>query len=136
MSKQPSPLYRKGRRRLAQIHGQRGLSAIDSMKDLAPDAVRLIYEFPFGEIYTRPGLDLKSRQLGTVAALVAMGNARPQLKAHLHGALNVGWTDKQLVELLMQLAIYAGFPAALNAMQVLREVLKERRKPARRKRRA
>lgn len=124
--KKTSTLYRKGRRKLAEIHGARGLKAIDSMGDLAPDLVRMIYEFPFAQIYTRPQLDLKARQIGTVAALVALGNARPQLKAHLHGSLNAGWTARELVELIMQLSIYAGFPAALNALQVAREVFKER----------
>ena len=124
--KKTSAVYRRGRRQLGRIHGARGLRAIDSLSDLAPDLVRMIYEFPFGQLYTRRGLSVKARQLGTVAALAAMGNARPQLKAHLHGALNVGWTRQQLVELLMQLAIYAGFPAALNALVVAREVFGER----------
>lgn len=129
--KRRSPLERKGRRQLARIHGERGVRAIDSMSDVAPDLVRMVYEFPFAQIYTRPGLGLKARQLGTVAALVAMGHARPQLKAHLHGSLKVGWTERELVELIMQLAIYAGFPAALNALTVAREVFAERRAPAR-----
>ena len=133
--KKTSALYRRGRRQLAAIHGERGLKAIDSMEDLAPDLVRMIYEFPFAQIYTRPQLDLKSRQLGTVAALVALANARPQLKAHLHGSLKAGWTARELVELIMQLSIYAGFPAALNALQVAREVFQERglHVPARRR---
>lgn len=134
--KKTTALYRKGRRQLGRIHGRRGLRAIDSLEDVAPDLVRMIYEFPFGSIYTRPALDLKARQLGTVAALVALGHSRPQLKAHLHGALKVGWTPKQLVELLMQLAIYAGFPAALNALVAAREVFDERRAPRRARRRA
>jgi len=125
MKKKTSALYRKGRRKLAQIHGARGLEAIDSMADIAPDLARMVYEFPFAQIYTRPGLDLKSRQLGTVAALVVLGNARPQLKAHLHGALKMGWKKTELVELIMQLAIYAGFPSALNALVVAREAFGE-----------
>lgn len=134
MKEKTSALYRKGRRKLAQIHGARGLEAIDSMTDIAPDLARMVYEFPFAQIYTRPGLDLKARQLGTVSALIALGHARPQLKAHLHGALKVGWTKNELVELIMQLAIYAGFPSALNALVVAREVFGETvKKPARRK---
>ena len=136
MKKKTSALYRKGRRTLARIHGDRGLEAIDSMTDIAPDLARMVYEFPFAQIYTRPGLNLTARQLGTVAALVALGNARPQLKAHLHGALKVGWTQNELVELIMQIAIYAGFPSALNALVVAREVFAEvPDRPARRRRR-
>lgn len=125
--------YRRGRRLLGRIHGRRGLDAIDGLADMAPDLARWVYEFPFGQIYARPGLQLKSRQLGTVAALVALGNARPQLKAHLRGALKVGWTQRELVELIMQLAIYVGFPAALNALVVFREVIREKEQAPRKR---
>ena len=124
----PSKGYVRGRKKLHEIHGDRGVKIIDSLGDIAPDLPRIIYEFPFGELYSRPGLKVKDRQLATMSALVAMGNARPQLKAHIHGALNVGWTKKQILEIIMQLAIYAGFPAALNALQAAREVFEERRK--------
>lgn len=124
--KKTSAAYQRGRRQLAHIHGERGLAAIDSMADLAPDLCRMVYEWPFAEIYTRPALDLKSRQLVTLSALAAMGNARPQLKAHIHGSMNMGWTAKEIVEVFMQLSIYAGFPSALNALQVAREVFNER----------
>ena len=102
------------------------------MRDVAPDFCRFVYEFPFADIYTRPGLDLKSRQLVTVSILAALGNAAPQLKAHLFGSLNVGLTRKQLIETLLQVSVYAGFPAALNALKVAREVFAEldSKKPA------
>ena len=69
-------------------------------------------EFPFGDIYSRPGLDLRSREIAVVAALTAMGNAAPQLKVHIQGALNVGVSRTEIVETIMQMAVYAGFPAA------------------------
>ena len=78
-------------------------------------------------LYTRPGLDLKSREIATVAALAALGNATPQLKVHLHGALNVGCSETEVLEILIQMAVYAGFPAALNAIFAAREVFAERR---------
>lgn len=123
--KQPSARYRTGRRVLKKIHGQRAVDMIDSMADIAPDMPRFVYEFPFAEIYTRPGLDLKSRQLVTVSCLATLANAGPQLKAHLRGSLNVGWTRGELVEALMQLAVYAGFPASLNALKIARDVFAE-----------
>lgn len=58
------------------------------LADIAPDFVRYLIEFPFGDIYSRPALDLKSREIAVFAALTAMGNAQPQLKVHIHGALN------------------------------------------------
>jgi len=123
--KKTSARYARGRKKLFEIHGKRGMDAIDSLGDAAPDLARIVYEWIYGDIYVRPGLDMKSRQLATLSALVVMGNVRPQLKAHIRGALNVGWTRKQIVEVVMQLAIYAGFPAALNALVVAREVFKE-----------
>lgn len=83
-------------------------------------------EFPFGDIYSRPGLDLKSREIATVAALTTLGNAEPQLKAHIDGALNVGCTRTEIVEVIIQMAVYAGFPAALRAMNAAATVFEER----------
>lgn len=85
----------------------------------------MLIEFPFGDIYTRPKLDLKSREIGVVAALTAMGNAAPQLKVHIHGALNVGCSRDEVIEVIMQMAVYAGFPAALNGLFVAKEVFAE-----------
>jgi 4-carboxymuconolactone decarboxylase len=81
-----------------------------------------LVEFPYGDIYTRPGLDLKSREIATIAALTALGNATPQLKVHVHAALNVGCSQEEIVETIMQMAVYAGFPAALNGLFAAREV--------------
>jgi 4-carboxymuconolactone decarboxylase len=124
--KPPSKRYTAGRKKLKSIHGLKAIQAIDGMADIAPDMARFVYEFPFGDIYTRPGLDLKSRQLVTVASLATLGNAGPQLKAHINGSLNVGLTREEIVEALMQLAVYAGFPAALNALKIARDVFHER----------
>jgi 4-carboxymuconolactone decarboxylase len=87
---------------------------------------RYIIEFAFGDIYARPGLDLKLREIATVAALTALGNAQPQLKVHIHGALNVGCTREEVVEVILQMAVYAGFPAALNGVTAAKEVFQER----------
>jgi 4-carboxymuconolactone decarboxylase len=71
-------------------------------------------------------LDLKSREIATVAALTALGYALPQLKVHIHGALNVGCTREEITEVILQMAVYAGFPAALNGMFAAKEVFGER----------
>jgi len=85
-----------------------------------------LIEFPFGDVYSRPGLDLKSRELATVAALTAMANAAPQLKVHIHGAMNVGASRQEILEVIIQMAVYAGFPAALNGLFAARDVFQER----------
>jgi 4-carboxymuconolactone decarboxylase len=85
-------------------------------------------EFAFGDIHCRPGLSLPSREIATIAALTALGTAAPQLRAHIDGALNVGCSEQEIVEVIMQMALYAGFPAAINGIQAAREVFLERSK--------
>lgn len=118
--------YQRGWEKLKEVDGEAGERVIDSLKDIAPDFARLLIEFPFGDIYSRPGLDLKSREIAVVAALTALGNAVPQLKVHIHGALNVGCTRQEVVEVIMQMAVYAGFPSALNGLFAAKDVFKER----------
>lgn len=121
-----SERYRRGLDKLAEIDGQQGKRVIDSLADIAPDFARYLVEFAFGDIYSRNGLDLRTRELATIAALTALGNAAPQLKVHLHAALNVGCSREEIVETIMQMAVYAGFPAALNGMFLAKEVFGQR----------
>lgn len=118
--------YARGWEKLREIDGQAGERVVESLADIAPDFARYLIEFPFGDIYSRPQLDLKSREIAVVAALTALGNAAPQLKVHIHGALNVGCSREEVVETIMQMAVYAGFPAALNGLFAAREVFAER----------
>jgi 4-carboxymuconolactone decarboxylase len=118
--------YKRGWDKLKEVDGEAGERVIESLKDIAPDFARYLIEFPFGDIYSRSGLDLKSREIAVVAALTALGNAAPQLKVHIHGALNVGCTREEVVEVIIQIAVYAGFPAALNGLFAAKEVFKER----------
>lgn len=114
--------YERGLAKLREIDGEAGERVIESLEGIAPDLARYLIEFPFGDIYSRPGLDLKSREIAVVAALTALGNASPQLKVHIQGALNVGVTRAEVVEVIMQMAVYAGFPAALNGLAAAKEV--------------
>lgn len=118
--------YQRGWEKLKEVDGEVGEKVVDSLKDIAPDFARLLIEFPFGDIYSRPGLDLKSREIAVVAALTALGNAVSQLKVHIHGALNVGCTRQEVVEVIMQMVVYAGFPSAQNGLFAAKEVFKER----------
>ncbi len=121
-----SSRYSRGWERLREIDGHAGERVVASLSDIAPDFARYLVEFPFGDIYSRPQLDLRSRELGVVAALTALGNASPQLKVHIHGALNVGCKREEVVEIIMQMAVYAGFPAALNGLFAAKDVFAER----------
>jgi 4-carboxymuconolactone decarboxylase len=115
--------FTRGLAKLAEIDGDAGQRVIDGLADIAPALGQYIVEFAFGDIYSRPGLDLRTREIATVAALTAMGTAQPQLEVHLHAALNVGCTQTELVETIIQMAAYAGFPASLNGIAALRRVL-------------
>lgn len=112
----------RGHRQLARIDGAGGQAVVDALADIAPDFATYLLEFPFGDIYSREGLALRDREIATIAALAAMGNAQPQLKVHIQAGLNVGLTRDEIVEILMQMAVYAGFPAALNGLFAAREV--------------
>jgi alkylhydroperoxidase/carboxymuconolactone decarboxylase family protein YurZ len=98
------------------LFGRRMDTGVGNEDGVLTDAFAHVY----GEIWSRPGLDLKSRSLATVAALVALDKPA-ELRIHLVGALNTGWTRAELREVFLQLGYYAGFPAALEAMKVLDE---------------
>ena len=116
----------RGLRTLAEITGESGAGVVDSLRDIAPDLANWIVDFSYGDVMARPGLDLRSRQFATIAALTALGNAQPQLKVHVAGALKVGCTPQEIVEVILQMAVFAGFPAAINALNVAREVIGSR----------
>ena len=118
--------YERGLTKLREIYGEQSRVFLISLEDIAPDLGKYIVEFAFGDIHCRPGLNLKSREIATIAALTALGTAAPQLRAHIHAALNVGCSEQEVVEIIMQMALYAGFPAALNGVQAAREVFQER----------
>ncbi|WP_060856409.1 carboxymuconolactone decarboxylase family protein [Caballeronia sordidicola] len=112
----------RGKRVLSEIDGTAGEKVVSSLADIAPDFAQYLLEFPFGDIYSRPGLDVRAREIATIAALTAMGTATPQLKVHIAAGLNVGITRDEIVEIVMQMAVYAGFPAALNGLFAAKEV--------------
>lgn len=116
-----------GQKMLQKVDGKGGDAVVESLQDIAPDFARYLLEFPFGDIYSRPGLDLRRREIATVAALTALGNAAPQLKVHIGAALHVGLTQDEIVEVIMQMAVYAGFPAALNGLFAAKEVFASHR---------
>ena len=101
---------------VGRVNGPGAQQIADAVGDIAPDFHRLVMSFAYGDICSRPGLDMRAREIATIAALTAMGNARPQLEAHIVGGLNVGLSREEIVEIIMQMAVYAGVPAALNGL--------------------
>lgn len=104
---------------------QEGLAdrVTSSLAELDIDLPALITDYAFGAVVGRPGLDLKSREMITVASLITIGHAAPQLKLHMRAALNVGVSQQELLEVVIQMAIYAGVPACMNALTVYRGVI-------------
>jgi len=118
-----SERYKQGEAFVNKIHGAHtGEAIVSALDDICPDLAGMTIEWGFGEIVSRPGIDLKTRQLVTVASCVTLGHAQPQLRAHIEGALNVGATKEEIVEVILQVALYAGFAAATNAMLLAKEV--------------
>jgi 4-carboxymuconolactone decarboxylase len=110
----------RGLATLGQITGATGESVVDGLRDIAPDLADWIVDFSYGDVMSRPDLDVRTRQLATIAALTALGNAAPQLEVHVKGALNVGCTQSEIIEVILQMAVFAGFPAAINGLNVAR----------------
>ena len=120
--------YKQGLENFRRITGRAGKSLTDTFQKTAPDLERYLMEFVFGDIYSRTALDVKSRQLAAISALAALGTCQPQLVVHINGALNVGCTEAEIVEVVLAVAIFAGFPAAINAMVIAKQVFADRAK--------
>ncbi len=112
--------FERGRERFLEVHDEKALRAVDGLGDLG----RSIIEYVYGDIYLRPGLSLRDRELAAVAALVGLGRSS-QIPQHLRAALKAGVTPDELREVIMQTAAIAGFPPAMNAMSTLKSVLAE-----------
>ncbi|WAC48203.1 carboxymuconolactone decarboxylase family protein [Asticcacaulis sp. SL142] len=121
--------YTRGLNQLKAIDGRDGEVVVESMRKISPDFARYLIEYPFGDIYARPQLDLKSREIATIAALTAIGNARPQLEVHIAAGLNVGLTREEILEIIMQMSVYAGFPAAINGLNAAQAVFDRHPEP-------
>ena len=123
----PSDRYERGEKLLRKIDGDKVAdNLIEDYKDLAPDFTRYLIEFAFGEIYAREG-DAKQRELIAIASLATMGGCDKQLGTHVRGAFNVGLTESEIVEAVMTLIPYIGFPKALNALAVVKRVVDKRK---------
>jgi 4-carboxymuconolactone decarboxylase len=126
MSREQSDRFRRGWERLMQVDAEGGERVIESLRDVAPDLGQYVVEFAYGEIYQRPVLDLRQRQLVTISALTTLGGAEPQLEVHVNAGLNVGLTAGEVVEAILHCIPYTGFPRVLNAVLVAKRVFEER----------
>jgi 4-carboxymuconolactone decarboxylase len=121
-----SETYERGLARMGELHPGLAAAAEKSMADIAPDFARWMVEFGYGEVLSRPGLDAGRRQLVTIGALTALGHSPDQLRGHISAALNAGVTAAEIVEAIMQITLYAGFPAATNGLRIAKQVFADR----------
>ncbi|MDR2382835.1 MAG: carboxymuconolactone decarboxylase family protein [Prevotellaceae bacterium] len=121
--------YSKGAEALLHLDSQQVQRMEDAYHEFSPELVQFTLEYAFADIHSRKGLEKRYRQIATVAALATLGNATSQLKFHISGALSVGVTADEIKEIMLLMTVYAGFPAAINGTNALREIISERNNP-------
>ncbi len=116
----------QGIKLLSQLMGEEAArGAYGQMKQFDEGFANVLFNTTFGDIWCRPGLPIKMRSLITVAALLVLGRT-PELKAHMRGALHLGWTPEELKEVIIHLSQYGGMPTSVEAIRVLQEVTKKK----------
>lgn len=120
-----SELYQIGWNKLEQIDGEAGLQVVQNLQDISPELSDYIIEYAFGNVYNEQHLTDKQKEIVALCSLIAQ-RAVPEIKVHLHGALNTGNTVIELKDIILQMSIYTGFPKSITAMKLLKEVLEER----------
>ncbi|HLB42518.1 MAG TPA: carboxymuconolactone decarboxylase family protein [Gammaproteobacteria bacterium] len=121
-----SERFERGSKKINQLMEDADQGVLKGLGKIAPDLGNYVLEFIFGDLYSRPGLDLKTKQMLTVTILATLGNAKPQLAYHINCALNIGITRQEIIDIMTHIAGYAGFPAALNGANTAKEVFADR----------
>ena len=119
-----SERYKKGDERLKDIGDTSPIE--NKLNEIAPDLNTYIREFAFGDVHSRAGLTKKEREIAIIASLTTLGHASFELKSHINIALNIGCTREEVLEIIIQMAVYAGFPAAVNGTFMAKEVFDQR----------
>lgn len=118
--------YDRGWQRLRELAGDQGEDVVSRLQETSPDLARFVVEFGYGDVYTRPTLEDEARQIAAVSALATLGGAEPQLEYHIGVALNVGVPPAVIVETIVFLTPFVGFPRVLNAIRSVRRVFASR----------
>jgi 4-carboxymuconolactone decarboxylase len=116
---------RRGLAALALTSQTAGQHVLDSLADIAPDMAAFILDFSYGDVISRNILTPAQKEIAMIAAATARGTMAPQLAVHVKAARQVGVSREQIVETVIQMAVYAGFPAAINGLGVVRTALRE-----------
>lgn len=117
--------FERGSAKIQELNKKADQGLIDGLGKTAPDLANYVLEFVFGDLYSREGLDTKTKQMLTITILATLGNAKPQLAFHIKGGLNLGITRQEIIDIMTHISGYAGFPAAINGVNTAKEVFAE-----------
>jgi len=118
-------MHETGKQKLKEVLGEKADEIIDGFNSVSPDFANYIVEFAYGDLYAREGLSHKLRELAAVSCLIGQGNTGLPLKAHLKAMLNVGWSKEEIIELIIFLVGYKGFPSSVDAILHLKDIINE-----------
>ena len=123
-----SERFERGVKKINELVENGDQGVLKGLGKVAPDLANYVIEFIFGDLYSRQGLDLKTKQILTITILATLGNAKPQLAYHIKAALKIGISKDEIISIMTHVAGYAGFPAALNGVATAKEVFIEAEK--------
>ncbi|WP_433176998.1 carboxymuconolactone decarboxylase family protein [Actinoallomurus sp. CA-150999] len=118
--------YEHGMKVLEQVDGEAGQRIVNSLADTSPELGHQVVAWAFGDMYARPELPARDRQLVTLGVLAALGGCEIELEVHINAALNVGLAPTEIAEALLHSAVYCGMPRSINATLVAKKVFAER----------
>lgn len=120
-----SERFERGVKKLNELVEGGDNGVLKGLGKTAPDLANYVIEFIFGDLYSRSGFDLRTKQILTITILATLGNAKPQLAYHINAGLNIGIKREEIIDIMTHIAGYAGFPAALNGVNTAKEVFAE-----------
>ena len=122
-----SSQYEKGLEVLEKIHGEgAGMDIVKDIASVSKEYADMVIEWCFGQVLSRPHLDLKTRELLILSTCITLGHTKEQIYAHTAAAMKLGASKEEIIELIIQMAMYVGFPVATNAMRIAKSVFDEK----------
>jgi 4-carboxymuconolactone decarboxylase len=115
----------RGEEKFKTMLGEKNWEVIQKITDISPDFAQYIVDMAYGDIFYRPGFSDKDRELAAVCCMIGQSNLGLPLKAHLRGMMKTGWTKQEIIELMIHLTAYVGFPNTVSALMLADEVFKE-----------
>ncbi|OCG20948.1 hypothetical protein A9G11_09650 [Gilliamella sp. wkB108] len=116
-----------GLKNITQLYGELGANGLKENAKLANKFDEYICDFAYGDIYSRNSLSLLQKQIVTISSLITQGCVQDELSMHMHGGLNAGLTEEQILDICVHCLPYVGFPRVTTALKTAHNVFKERK---------